>query len=225
MAQLDDELKLLVKELVTMTKMVIKQMHKTKEAYLSSDPDLAEEVIHNENRINAMELSIDKECENLLALYHPLASDLRLVIASLKIISDLERIGDYAHGIASYVVDAEQAMDAEVLEEAKVSKMFDLVISMLEDIQTAIVEEDTKLARKVYRKDSKLNKINSASSEVIAKAIKNKPDTIEQALYLFSTIRKLERAGDHIKNIAEDLIFYVEVVVLRHKDSPKGDLL
>ncbi len=222
MTHLEEELEQLMEAVVSMTKMTISQMQKAKEAYLTMDVDIAEEVVHNEARINAMELSIDRDCENIFALFNPVASDLRLVMAVLKIIADLERIGDYAHGIANYVIEENDRISEDLLDKTQVFKMFDVVISMLEDIKIAIVEEDTKLARKVYQKDSKLNKINKNASEIITEFIKSDPEITRKALYLFSVIRKLERAGDHIKNIAEDLIFYVEVVVLRHKRAPEN---
>lgn len=222
MAQLDIELRSLVKALVKMTKVVIAQMQDSKQAYLHADKELAAKVLETEEAINAMELTIDKDCENIIALYNPVASDLRLVIASLKIISDLERIGDYADGISKYVIHSEHVLSKQLLKEAKVGKMFDVVISMLEDIKTAIVEEDTKLARKVYNKDKKLNKINKEALTFVAELIKGDKNSTEACLNLYSAVRKLERAGDHIKNIAEDLVFYVEVVVLRHKDNSEN---
>lgn len=221
MTQLDNELKNLVDGLMSMTKLTVKQIKRAKKAYLEMDLDTAEEVIGVEKRLNSMELSIDRECENILALYSPVATDLRLVIASLKIISDLERIGDYACGIANYVVHHPVHAPAALIKSSNVEKMFDLVISMLEDIRIAIEEEDTDLARKVYSKDSKLNKINENAMLTIKESIAANPDGMEEALYLFSIIRKLERSGDHIKNIAEDLIFYIDVVVLRHKEPGK----
>jgi len=217
MRHLEEELKQLKDAVVEMTALAISQLQKAKEAYLKMDTEIAQEVIHNESRINAMELSIDRDCENIFALFNPVASDLRFVIAILKINSDLERIGDYADGIADYVVDFNKSAKAELIETTKLENMFDIAISMLKDIKVAFEKEDTTLARKVYQKDYELNQINRNASKLISEFIKKEPEMTRQALFLFSTIRKLERVGDHIKNISEDLIFYLEAEVLKHK--------
>lgn len=217
MTHLNDELEQLVNGVISMTDLTIKQIVGTREAYLTSDIDLAEEVMNRETRVNAMELSLDRECENILALFNPVASDLRLVIAVIKIIADLERIGDYAHDIANYVKEDSESLNAALKEETGIEKMFDRVISMLEDIKIAIDQEDTKLARKVYQKDKKLNKTTIESIHVIKEHVHRDQSLLNQGLFMFSTLRKLERAGDHIKNIAENLIFYVEVINFRHK--------
>ncbi|PCJ81923.1 MAG: phosphate transport system regulatory protein PhoU [Bacteroidetes bacterium] len=219
MTHLEEELKSLKKSVLEMTALAISQLKKAKDAYMNMDTEIAQVVIHNEKRMNAIELSIDRDCENIFALFNPVASDLRFVIAMLKINSDLERIADYAEGIASYVVDFDQDLRAELIEATKLNLMFDIAISMAQDIMVAFDEEDDKLAMKVYKKDVELNMINKNSSSVICDFAKKDPDIIVQSLFLFSTIRKLERVGDHIKNIAEELIFYLEAEILKHKKN------
>ena len=218
---IEEEVEQLKDAIIEMAHLTISQMKKAKEAYLNNDKELAEEIIHNEKRVNAMELSIDRDCESIFALLNPVASDLRFVISALKINSDLERIGDYADGIADYVVDLTEDFDNKLIEETKIEKMFDIAISMAEDIAVALRDDDVKLARKVYKKDSELNKINIRTSKTITSYIKEHPKSIRQALLMFSAIRKIERAGDHIKNIAEDLVFYVDARVLKHNEFKK----
>jgi len=221
MTHLEEELKQLKAAVVKMTALAISQLIKAKEAYLNMDTEIAHELNHNEKRINAMELAIDSDCENIFALFNPVATDLRFVIAVLKINSDLERIGDAADGIADYVVDLNKPMNSEIIKATKITDMFDISISMAQDIKIAIENDDNSLARKVYKKDVELNKINRNSSQVISDFVKNDPGIINQSLYLFATIRKLERVGDHIKNIAEDLIFFVEAKVYKRKSKIK----
>ncbi len=221
MTQLELELAKLRKAVVEMMELAQVQLEKSKQAFLAFDTDLAQEVIHNEKRINAMELSIDSHCENILALFHPVATDLRFVISVLKINSDLERIGDNADGIAAYIANLDKSIVREALEATKTPEMFDITISMLADIQTAYEKGDTRLARKVYKKDVKLNTINHNASRVITKLVKEDKAHTRSLLYLFSTIRKLERVGDHIKNIAEDVIFHIEAEVMKHKKDKK----
>jgi len=221
MIQLDTELEQLRDAIIDMMELVLNQLEKSKEAYINMDTDLAEEIIHTEKRVNAMEISIDRDCENLFALQTPVATDLRLVISALKINSDLERIGDYAENIATYVIALEKQFSADQIEKVQLIEMFDIATDMFKNIQLAFEEEDTKLARKVFKKDKKLNKINKNTAEIIAKIVKEKPSEIRSSLFLFSTIRKLERVGDQIKNIAEDIIFSIEAKVLKHKKKKK----
>ncbi len=218
MSHLETELSKLKNSVLEMMKLVNQQLEKSKDAYIHSDKELAEEIIHNERRVNALEISIDRDCEVIFALQTPVATNLRFVIAMLKINSDLERIGDYADGIADYVVDSNNGkINPELIKAVRLSEMFDTAISMTHDIRVAFEKKDTKMARKVYKKDQELNLINSEAVKVIAEHVKKTPEDIRQALFLFSTIRKLERVGDHVKNVAEDIIFYLEAEVLKHK--------
>lgn len=217
MTQLEIELEQLKNALLDMMHLVTVQLEKSKEAFVNTDQDIAQDIVHCEKRVNAMEISIDRDCENILALYGPKAIDLRFVIAMVKINSDLERIGDYSDGIADYVLDMNKPVSKEAMDATRISEMFDITIEMLRDIHTAYANEDTELARKVYKKDSHLNEINSTASHTIGKFIKQNPDEFRPMLFLFSTIRKLERVGDHIKNIAEDMVFHLEAKVLKHK--------
>lgn len=194
-----------------------RQLEKAKDAFMNQDKDIANDIIHHETKVNAMELSIDREIENIFALYGPKASDLRSLIAMLKMNSDLERIGDYSDSIADYVVDMKKTVKQEAMEETSLGTMFDITVEMMDDITTAFETEDTALARKVYKKDADLNEINSNASNIIGEYIKKDPEEFRPMLFLFSTIRKLERVGDHIKNVAEDMIFHHEAEILKHK--------
>lgn len=116
MTQLENELSVLKAELVTMWILVQTQMNKTKEAMVQFDKDLAREVLVKEKRVNSYELSVDRSCENILALHNPVAVDLRFILASLKINTNLERIRDIAASIAKYVVESPVNFDLNSLE-------------------------------------------------------------------------------------------------------------
>ena len=198
-----------------------KQLFKAADAFVINDTDLAEEVVHRENRVNALDLKIERDCERLLALYNPVATDLRLVMAILKINYNLERIGDHAFDIANYIIDFNKPIDADLLKKVQFEKMIFNVESMFEDVAEAYEEEDTKIARKVFKKDKTLNKINSQAKKVLVEEMKNKAEIIDEALLIFSTLKKLERVGDLLKNISEGIIFYLEAEVLTHKKKKK----
>lgn len=217
MNHLDIELKRLKTDVNEMFTMVISQMSKSKEALINLDKDLAREIRVNERRINSFELKLDRDCENIIALFNPVAIDLRFVLASLKINSNLERIGDIAEGIANYVLNFKLEPDPTLLEASRLVEMFDVSINILEDVMRAYGDEDTSLARNVFQKDEILDEINNAATPAIAEFIRNNSERINQGLYAISTVRKLERVGDQCKNIAEEVIFYIEAKVLKHK--------
>ena|SRR5436190_11193869 len=216
MIQLETELGQLKDEVKNMWEMVRGQLLKALSAFLNFDQDLAREVVVMEKRVNATELKIDRDCENIFALYSPVAIDLRFLLAVLKINSNLERTGDIAEGIAKHVITAERGFKPELLEATKVIEMYRESISMIEDTLTAFENEDTVLARTVFEKDEFLDEINGQANELIADYLKNSPAEMDHALYALSIIRKLERVGDQAKNIAEEIIFYVEAKVLKH---------
>ncbi len=216
MTHLEVEIKRLKVEMLEMFELVQLQMKKTNEAILSFDRELAREVNFNEKRVNALELKIDKDCENIFALFNPLAIDLRFVLAVLKINYNLERIGDIADGICRYVMEAKVPFDSELLSVTRLNDMFVMSIQMLDNVKKAFDHEDTKLARGIFQKDDLLDEINANANKVIETFIKSKSDKIAQALHIISTIRKLERTGDQIKNVAEEIIFYMEAKVLKH---------
>ena len=112
MTPLENEITALKKELINMWILVQSQLNKAREAMVKFDKDLAREVLVKEKRVNSFELKIDRDCENIFALYCPVAIDLRFLLAALKINTNLERIGDIAAGVAKYVVDSSVNFDA-----------------------------------------------------------------------------------------------------------------
>lgn len=219
MTQLETELQLLKNEVINMWGLVRSQLLKARTSMLNFDKDLAREVVLKERRVNGSELKIDRDCENIFALLTPVAVDLRFVLAVLKINSNLERIGDIAEGIAKYVLSMDAQFKEGLLEATYVMKMYDESIVILEDTLSAFENEDTILARKVFKKDEYLDDINIQANELIEAYLKTHPEDLDQALYILSIIRKLERVGDQSKNISEEIIFYLEAKVLKHKHS------
>jgi phosphate transport system protein len=219
---LQEELNNLKNDLSEMWTLVIHQLIKSKEALVSFNKDLAREVVINEKRVNGLELKIDRDCENIFALFNPVAIDLRFVLAVLKINNNLERNGDIAEGISRFIINNQNPFTADLLEKTRVVKMFEVSQAMLTDVLIAFEKEDPVLARSVFGADEILDEINLKANQVIAEYVRSNPDTIEQALYILSTIRKLERIGDQTKNIAEEIIFFIEAKVLKHKNKGEG---
>lgn len=216
MTQLEIELQYLKEEVINMWNLVHSQLVKSMSAMINFDKDLAREVVQGEKRVNGLELKIDRDCENIFALLTPVAIDLRFVLAVLKINSNLERIGDIAEGNAKYIIDADQSFREELLDATQAIVMFDKSISILETTLRAFENEDTKLARSVFQEDEAIDTINTDATNATIEYLKLHPEEIRQALYNLSIIRKLERIGDQSKNIAEEIIFYIEAKVLKH---------
>ena len=217
MTHLDNEIQSLKSEISEMWMLVISQMNKAKNALINFDKNLATEVDINEKRVNVYELMIDRDCENILALYNPVAIDLRFVLAVLKINYNLERIGDYAQGIALIIKDMNSSFNKELFAKTVVIEMFEECNAILCDTFMSFDKENNQLALTIFKRDEKLDTINRKANTTIAEYIKIKPEEIEQCLNVLSIVRKLERVGDQTKNIAEEIIFFIEAKVVKHR--------
>ena len=221
---LETELGELKTELNEMTLLVRGQLEKAISAFYTFDKDLAKEIIKNEKRVNGSELIIDAKCEHILALFNPVAIDLRFVVASLKMVSDLERIGDNAKGIAQFIVRSEKPFDNNMIEIFRFREMTDTALEMLSILSESFETDNTELARTIFSKDEHLDEINVQANKVLTSYVKGMQDEeqILQAIYFLSIIRKMERTGDYITNVAEEIIFYVKAKVLKHKRKTIG---
>ncbi len=220
---IESELVLLEKEINEMWVLVYSQLDRAGEAVLTLDKELAQQVLVRERRVNAFELKIDSDVEDVIALYNPVAIDLRFVLAMLKINSNLERLGDFAEGIARFVLRCkEPALDPDLLKRLRLEEMIKEVCSMLELTKRALNEESVELATNVFAKDNLLDEINTNATDILADYIKHNPESVYTCLELVSVLRKLERSGDHITNIAEEIVFFIDAKVLKHSGKSKG---
>ena len=224
MRRLEDELKLLKHSLADMAGLVKQQLRNSILSLLQKDEALAREVLENEKRVNAYELSIDRDCERIFTLQNPVANDMRLVFSTLKINADMERIGDYAEGIAKLVLLGENNFDSQLVEIIQLERMYQTSVEMMDDVVKAYCDEDTGKAQAVFEKDLVLNEVNRNASKIVETYIREHLDQIQQALLIVSVVRKLERVGDHITNIAEEVIFFKEAKVLKHIDKNNEQL-
>lgn len=219
MTHIPSELQALRTSIFEMWNLVNSQLVKSRYALEHFDKDIVSEIASNEKRVDAYELKINMDCENILALYSPVANDLRFVLSVLKTNYNLERVGDYAYNIATLVRDLERPIDQECMTELGIRDMYDTALRMLQNTLAAFEKADSQMAREVFRKDELLDQIKMRSNRVACDLIKRKPDESINILSLLSVIRKLERVGDQTKNMAEELIFYLEAKVLRHGDK------
>ena len=215
MNTIEKEISNLKSSLLKMFLLVEGQWEKGANAIVKYDQDVAEEISSSENRINAQELKIDSDCENIIALHAPVAVDLRFILSARKINHALEHIADIAESIAKYVADNNVPYDKEIMTKTRIGEMLEIFNAMMDCIIEAFENEDPSIARRVFKKDKLINKINSDSPQIIIDNI-NKYDK-NMLLYLLSSIRKIERAADSLKKIAEEIKYHLEAKVLKHK--------
>ncbi|MBU1627083.1 phosphate signaling complex protein PhoU [bacterium] len=182
----------------------------------TEDLELAELVISSDQDIDRKEVELEEECLKILALYQPVASDLRFIIFLVKINNDLERVGDLALNIAQRVdyIKAlqEKPMLYDILIMAQKSR------KMLKNSLDAFVNLDTKLAKEVCAADDEVDEINRRMNELTREEIIKHPDQFpERVVQLLAVSRDLERIADHATNIAEGVVYLVDGVIMRHK--------
>lgn len=213
---IESELVLLKKEIDEMWTLVYNQLDRAGDAVLTLDRELAQQVLVRERRVNAFELKIDSDVEDIIALYNPVAIDLRFVLAMLKINTNLERLGDFAEGIARFALNChEPALDTELVKQLRLEEMIAQVLSC-SNRQNRRQEESQELATAVFAKDNMLDEINAEATAILADYISRHPESALSCLNLVSVFRKLERSGDHITNIAEEIVFFIDAKVLKH---------
>jgi phosphate transport system protein len=224
MKHTEQELITLKNEGCEMWQLVLSQLTKAKRAYFNHDAELAREIISQEKRVDAFELKIDSDCENFIALYSPVAIDLRLTLSIIKFCIALERIADFAKGIARFVIDGDyEKLSPQLIEELQIEKMFDMTISMLSDGFVAFETENTQLSGKILAKDEEVDKIYQNSFAILTAYLKENIAHIDCGLKTFLLIRKLERIGDHCSNLIEEIVFYIDAKVLNHNWKKKKD--
>ncbi len=208
------EIATLKKEILALGAAVEEILYKAMKSLEERDKALAEQVMEEDTVIDQMEVEIEEDCLKVLALHQPVAIDLRLIIAILKINTDLERVGDLAVNIA------ERAAFLATREKIDIPldfmKMADISKDMLKKSLDALVSEDSALAHKVCGMDDAVDAINREMYITIQEAIRNDPTRMESLIHLLSVSRHLERVADLATNIAEDVIYMIEGEIVRH---------
>jgi phosphate transport system protein len=209
-----EKLDQLQEDVLYMSEIVIDRLRKGLDALSRKDEDLAWEVIDGDEEINEMYLELEQDCIDLLALQQPVASDLRFIAASFKIITDLERIADLATNLGDYTLQA----DRDVFPEVDAQSIGQFTIGMIEDAMNAYADEDPEACRQVAARDDELDgKCEEASQIVVRDLIETELDegtdvgtVLTDVSRLLLTIRDLERVGDHAVNISARTLYMVE---------------
>lgn len=209
-----DDLERLKARLLVMAGEAEEQVRSAVRALAERNHDLAERVLRSDEVINALDLEIDERCFKILALRQPVATDLRVVVAGVKINNDLERIGDFAVNIAEAALRCLKHPPVKPLID--IPRMADVAQGMLRDALNAYVALDTPAARAVLGRDDVLDGLKGQVFRELLSFILENPAKTEPALDLILVSRHLERIGDHATNIAEEVIFIASGRDVRH---------
>jgi phosphate transport system protein len=211
----------LKKDILALSTVVEEAFRLAMEAFEHKDPTLACRIIEGDARIDQLEVDLEEECLKLLALYQPVAIDLRFIVSVLKINSDLERIGDLAVNIAERVefLSTRQLVEppAVLLEMAGIAR------SMLHGALDALVNMETPPAYEVCRMDQRVDDLHRRMYPIIEAKIHQDPQHLEALLRILTVSRFIERVADHSTNIAEDVVYMLEGEIVRHRVEEHSD--
>jgi phosphate transport system protein len=191
------------------------------EALLERDSEKAQRVIAGDRVIDAMEVEIEEQSINLLALQQPMARDLRMLTSALKIANDLERVGDHAVNIAQSAERLNQARP--IAPEPEIVEMARLAKEMLSDALEAFIRGDAQAGRAVCRRDDNVDALHRSVFRILLTHMMEDPHTIGSGMELFLVSRNLERVADLATNIGEDVVFLVEGRSIKHHSEDRGE--
>ncbi|MEW6374916.1 MAG: phosphate signaling complex protein PhoU [Thermodesulfobacteriota bacterium] len=217
------ELEELKESLLKMAALVEEAIRDSVQSLVKRDSALAQKTFEGEDRINKMEIAIDDMCLRLLALRQPMAADLRFITSAMKIVTDLERMGDQAFNIAERAISLNQ--EPQLKPYIDIPRMAEITQSMVKDVLDAFLTRNSKLARSVCEKDDLVDGLNDQVFRELLTYMISDQKTITRAVHLMIVSRCLERIADHATNIAEDVIFMVDALVIKHhadEEEAKG---
>ena len=212
---LDEHLEKLKTRVIKMCSLVDEQFQLAIKSFEEENLELAQSVIDRDRKVNKYDVKIDKICQKIFALAQPVAMDLRYIMSSLTINSNLERIGDIAVNIAENVVLIQKK--PEFFHDTKLEEMFNLTKRMLKNSIDAFIGGNPELAKEVILTDDVVDRLNAENHQILKSIMKQSPENIEAAVALLVISRELERLADHSTNIAEDVFFIVEAQMIKHK--------
>jgi phosphate transport system protein len=209
-----EELDALKQTLLAMGGLVEDQIRRVMTALLERNGELAQEVIDRDRQVNAYDVEVDEKCVELLALHQPTAGDLRFITTAMKIVTDLERIGDQAVNIAQRALELNQ--EPQLKPYIDLPRMAELSQRMVKESLDAFVARDTELARRVCAEDNEVDALKEQIFRELLTFMMGDARTIPRAIRLILISRFLERVADHATNIAEMVIYMVESKMVRH---------
>ena len=212
---IERQLEQLKEKILRVGTLVEEAISKSITALINRDTQLALRVVANDEEIDRMEVEVEEECLKILALYQPVAADLRFVVAVLKINNDLERMGDLAKNIAKRVSQLSAGEPCELPPEIRTMAM--QAQDMVKQCLDAVVNSDPSLARLVREEDDTVDAARQQVRRKILQGIKEQPERVESLLRVNSVSKHIERIADMATNVAEDVIYMVEGDIVRHR--------
>uniref|UniRef100_A0A832G240 Phosphate-specific transport system accessory protein PhoU n=1 Tax=Ignavibacterium album TaxID=591197 RepID=A0A832G240_9BACT len=212
---LDEHLEKLKTRILKMCSLVDEQFQLAVKAVEEENLEIAKLVIERDAKVDKYDLKIEKICQKIFALSQPVAMDLRLIMSSMTLNTDLERIGDISVNIVENILMIKNKPD--FYNRTKLPEMFSLTKDMLKNAIDAYINGNAELAKKVIISDDQVDKLNAENHSILKAIMKESPDNIEAAVALLVISRELERVADHSTNIAEDVFFIVEAQIIKHK--------
>jgi phosphate transport system protein len=209
-----EELEALKQTLLAMGGLVEDQIRRVMRALIERDDALAQEVIERDQQVNAYDVEVDETCVSLLALHQPAAVDLRFITTAMKIVTDLERMGDQAVNIAQRVLELNR--EPQLKPYIDLPRMAEKAQRMVKESLDAFVARDTELARKVCAEDAEVDALKEQLFRELLTFMMEDARTIPRAIRLILISRFLERLADHATNIAEMVIYLVDAKMVRH---------
>jgi phosphate transport system protein len=217
MTHLEEEILKTKNETTKMFEIVVSQVENAYKALFTKDVALAMSIKDKEEQINRMELEIEKQVENVFALFTPVAIDLRFLMSVLRIIYNLERIGDSTKAIAKFIIKKKYILDEDIIGKINLNEIYEMAFKSVLLAKEAFEKEDVKLAYQLVEKGVDMEELCDEAQIKIAEYIRQNPDKTEYGLSILSLLRKIERMQDQSKNIAREVIFYLEAKILKHQ--------
>ena len=204
----EDELQSLNDNLIKMGSLVEAQLTESMEAIIKVDKEAAENIIKNDEKINELRATIEEQIVTVLVKRAPMAIDLRLTISTLKISSDLERIGDLAKSVAKKIKPLPRDLPEELI--ASLKRLGELVQRQLKDVLDAYLNQSKEAAVKIWKSDERVDDLTHIAMNEVANFLSKDKKNLDLATHLLFVTKNIERAGDHITNIAEALFYLIE---------------
>ncbi len=212
--QFNVELESIRTHVLTMGGLVEQQLSFAMQAVNKQDIELARKVVRDDHKVNAMEVSIDEACTRIIAKRQPAAKDLRLIMAIIKTITDLERIGDVATKMAYVAIESPSSKESQF--QVSLEPLCRHAIAMLHQVLDAFARMDVEAAAEVYKLDDKLDKEYEAVIRQLMTYMMEDPKNIPHILQVMWSARAIERVGDRCQNICEYIIYFVKGKDVRH---------
>jgi phosphate transport system protein len=211
------EIDKLKRSILALGALVEEDLQRALRAVAEKDPVLAQRVIDADREIDQFEVDVEEECLKILALHQPAAVDLRFIVAVMKLNGDLERIGDLAVNIAEQAIALAASRSSAVVIDLAYPLMGEKAQWMLRRSLDALVNQDSRLARQVCAGDDDVDALNREVYDQVVQGIGRHPGAVDQLIRLLDVAHHLERIADHATNIAEDVVYLVEGVIVRHQ--------